>query len=283
MSVLSVPEAMPNRIRTLAEVVTAEKNLNRSQLARRLVPGVDKLDQFNSLLRESIRLGVVTEDDKTKLITLGADITAKEVVRNDLFLRYCRSKLISAEIEHDTGAWAFQRALAWFLTRPVGMYLKFGAEYQTYLLNDLNENEIYELSNASRSDMLAYWAHALGFAEWLVLDGQTYCSPDPTRATAVALPGVLPRKESTPISHVIQLIANALPVFEGGIIRSEVEARLKKPRQEGYLSRSTSLALYRLQTRGTIELERQSDAPPLLLVGIDGNEEPISHLKLLTT
>ncbi len=281
MSILISLEAMPNRIRALAEVVASENQLSRNDLARRVVPGVEIHDQINNLLRESIRLGVVFDEKISKTLRLSPDISKKQISNHDQFLAFCRAKLLPSKDDESNGNEAFARALAWFLTRPIGPRLASGGEFQVQLLKDLDGDDIYELTNSSRSSMLMYWAQALGFAEWVNFNGTDYCNPDPTRAMAAAFTMVLEKKHQTPVADTFDKLAREIPVFETGWIRNEVEARLRTPRDPKYLSQSSSLALSRLELRGTIKLDRLADAPALLMVGLDKEDRVVSHISLV--
>lgn len=281
MSILITLEAMPNRMRALAEVVASELEMEKDELARRVVPGAEKTDQFVSLLRETIRLGVLVENKESKSVAINASLTKKQITNPADFLAFCRTCLIPEGEGGGEGNEAFSRALAWLLTRPIGPSLEAGSEFQSQLLKDLNGGEIYELTNSSRSSMLVYWAQALGFVEWLKFDGKDYCNPDPTRALAVTFREVLEKKHQTPINEVLEKVGRAVPVFETGRVRKEVEGRMKVPRDPNYISQSTSLAILRLKANNTIKIEHLADAPTLLMSTLDNQDEPVSHITLL--
>ncbi|MDA8637288.1 protein DpdG [Rhodospirillales bacterium] len=281
MSILMTLEAMPNRIKALAEVATSENGALREELIRRFMPAAEKPDQFKNLLRETIRLGILEENKETKIISLGSDISKKQISNRTDFHELCRTCLVPSDGTEPTGNESFPRALAWLLARPTGPHLIVGEEFKGDVLNDLNDDDIYELTNASRSSILVYWAQALGFVEWLRFNEKDYCNPDPTRVLAHTLDTILEKKHPTPISSFIEKLGRGLPVFETGRIRNEVEARLKIPRGPDYISRSTSLALSRLELRGTIKLEHLADAPTLLLSSNEERDRPVSHITLL--
>ena len=129
--------------------------------------------------------------------------------------------------------------------------------------------------------MLMYWAQFLGFAEWTTFDGNEFCNPDPTRAMAAAAKIVLEKKHPTAIAEFFQRLGREISVFETGRVRKEIETRLKKPRDGKFISKSSSLALARLELRGAIKIEGQADAPSLLMVGLDDTQSAISHITLL--
>jgi hypothetical protein len=281
MSILINVDAMPNRIRALAEIAASESEISRGELERRFAPNSKATKTFRDILREAIRLNVLIENKETKNVSLSPDLSKKQVSNRTDFLGFCRACLIQNSGKDCHGNEAFPRALAWLLTRPIGPQLAAGSEFEVEIMKDLSGDEIYELTNASRSSVLVYWAQALGFAEWLKFDEKNYCNPDPTRVLRASLGKVLEKKHQTPIADALEKIAREVPVFETGRIRKEVEARLNTPREPKYLSQSTSLALSRLALNGTIKLDHLADAPTLLLSTLDKRDEAVSHVTLI--
>jgi hypothetical protein len=281
MSILISLEAMPNRVKALAEVIGFEGSLTQEDAVRRFIPGVDNTEQFRALLRECIRMSIISDDKTTKTLRLVKDIPLKEIRDPEKFIGHCIARLIPKEKSGENGNEAFPRALTWLLTRAIGPNLESGSEFKEPLLKDLEGTDIYELTNASRSSMLMYWAQALGFAEWITLNGNTFCNPDPTRAMASILKEILEKKHQTPIAYFFEKLGREIPVFETGHIRREVEARLKNPRGEEYISQATSLALQRLDLKGCLKIDRLADSPVMLMVGLDQKDTPISHITLL--
>jgi hypothetical protein len=281
MSILDCFEAMPNRIRALAEVAASEREMAGDELARRFVPGAANTDQFKQLLRETKRLGVLVEDKKTKGLSLSPALSKKKISNRSEFVAFYRACLLSGSGEDCPGNEAFPRALAWLLTRPIGPNLGVGSEFRSALLNDLNGEDFYEINSADRSRMLVYWAQALGFGEWLSFKGTNYFNPDPTRALSATLGNVMEKKHQTPIFDALEKVGREMAVFETGCIRQEIEVRLKTPRDPNYVSPSTSLALLRLELSGTIKLDHQADAQTLLLSTFNQQDKAVSHITLL--
>ena len=281
MSVLNDFQAMPNRVRTLAMIVGTEGSLAKDELARRLVPSVESLGQFDGLLRECDGLGIVVNDKDTNKIRLGDGLSIRRIRDRDQFIAVCLDRLIPNDPDRNARNEGFSRALAWFLTRPIGPSLQAGGEYKSELRRDLEGDEDYELTGAGRCSMFMYWAQALGFAEWLAFKKKDYCIPDPTRAMSAALKTMLKRRSQTPVASFFEKLGNELPVFEMGYIRTEVESRLKKQRDPRYISQSSSLALARLELRGAIKIDQLADAPTKLMLGFDGKERAVSHITLL--
>lgn len=279
MTVIDTLEAMPNRIRMLAEVVGSQGTTAREELARRIVPGAERHEQFNNLLREGSKLGFIEQIKESKLFQLNSQVTLKQIKNIEQYKAICLAALVSEGGHGDNKD--FARALGWFLTRPIGPNLESGGEFQVELLKDLEGAEIYDLTNASRCSMLMYWMHFLGFAEWLSFNGKDYCNPDPTRVMAVTAKGVLEKKHQTPIAEFFKRLGKEVPVFETGHVRAEIESRLKAARDVNYISKSSSLALARLKFKGDLAIERLADAPAMLMVDLEGREHPVSHITLL--
>jgi hypothetical protein len=113
--------------------------------------------------------------------------------------------------------------------------------------------------------MLCYWARFLGYAESLLIGDSTVVVPDPTEAIARHLANVFEGAPKLPIARFFEAIARPCPVLELGETRSIVEKRMTTPRVPKMLSSATCLALWRLESRGTLKLSHASDAETWLL------------------
>ena len=112
--------------------------------------------------------------------------------------------------------------------------------------------------------------------------GVSVVIPDPTGALARHLPATIASQGPSEISAVMTEVGARLPVLESGVARNEIESLLPpdKRRPEGYLSKSTSLALERLELRGSVKLESVADAH---VMNLDRSGEPraVSHIAWL--
>jgi hypothetical protein len=277
LSIISVLEAVPNRVNMLARVIASEGPMTRSELQNRIVPNAEKSDQFNNLVRETSKLQIIVED---KNISLGPEVDKKLLQDKTKFLEFCHEALVSAPLPSTDDNYTFSRALSWLLTRPVAMNTKWGAEFSSLMRDDLEGSDIYDVTNSSRSQMLGYWSHFLGYAEWLNWRGDKYLIPDPTRVITMYLPEIFKDKNKITANQFAKELGNLSVVLETGSVRSEVEGRLKTQRSDQALSTSTSLALLRLEERGKIKIEQQSDAETWLLADIAKNSRRFTHISL---
>jgi hypothetical protein len=282
MSILISVDAVPSRVRALVNIVANEPGILREEVIRRLRPDGEGVQEAARVYSETLRLGFIIEEEDTKKALLGEMLSKKIIKRDTDFIEACSRSLIVENLDKTDGSnYPFSRALSWLLTRPVGMSTVWGGEFSGEITKDLDGNEIYELTNSTRCQAFGYWAHFLGFMEWLRWEGATYCNPDPTRAMSGLIPKIMDKGEEIPIKTFLSKLSKEVPVFEFGSIRNEVEDRLKKPREERTISGATSLALTRLQVRGVLELSQPSDAEAWLLTDMEKKSERVSHVKFL--
>lgn len=279
MSVITTYEPVPNRIRTLARVVAAAGPLARDELAEHLMPGSPpKQDQVANILREAVRLRIVTETDRK--VELAEGIRPRDVADDAWFEAFVGQALFSRILDERDDNRAVGFAMAWLLTRPAVPELEWRSDFAAAMRADLHGDEVYDATNVDRSAMLAYWARFAGLAEAVGWSGKRYLVPDPTRAIARQLEHVLPLGSDIPMPRFLDGLAAVLAVLEGGAIRAQVESRLRRPREAAALSAATSLALLRLELRGAITLRAESDASPYLRLLEAGGDSPrrVTHI-----
>ena len=276
MSLISVLEPVPSRVRALVRLVAAEGAMSREDLRSRMVP-VGEGKQFDNLVRETIRLGLLSGEDGK--VRLGAGIKVKDVVDDDSFVVITDRALLCEPLpEGDNRPVAF--ALAWLLSRQPGLDLEWNGEYTPLMLAEMEGDEVYDLTNASRCAMLAYWARFLGYAEGLQWGGKTLVVPDPTEAIARRLNAVFGHDATLPVALFFDRLATHCPVLEGGSVRIAIDARLRRKRERYALSPATSLALLRLEKRGLLKLETRSDAEVWLVDLMYEAPRRLSHMDL---
>lgn len=279
MSVITTYEPVPNRIRTLARVVAAAGPLARDELAEHLMPGTTpKHDQVANILREASRLRLVAESDRK--IELAEGIRPRDVADDAWFEAFVDRALFSRVLDETDDNRSVGFATAWLLTRPVMPELEWRSDLASAIRADLQGDEAYDVTNIDRSAMLAYWARFAGYAEAVGWNGKRYVVPDPTRAIARQLDHLLPPGADMPMPRFLDALAVRLAVLEGGAIRSQVESRLRRPREAVALSPATSLGLLRLELRGAITLRAESDASPSLRLLETGGDSPrrVTHI-----
>ena len=125
---------------------------------------------------------------------------------------------------------------------------------------------------------LKYWIQYLGFIS--LLDKNAIA--DPTKAIERSLPYIFDSNNALNIDVFQKLLCERIPVFEGGEVREDIDANTKEEyrRKESHFSMSTSLALWRLENRGLVSFEDDSDYKNIRTLVIGGkSEERISHIK----
>lgn len=275
MSILSVLEAVPNRIQLLGRTIAAEGPMSRADL-QGFVQQPDP-SQFNNIVREAVRLGFLSEDK-----TLGLSLAVPKKVANDVeeFRLFCFERLITRSPDHNDENSSFPRAAAWFLSRPTWPQLRWGGEVRQYINEELQGDDFFDLTNESRAQMFAYWAQFLGLMERTFFDGVTYCSADPARAIESIARSILRPGSSFAIRDFLSELSSKAPVLEGGVFRKEAEGRSKKRRDDQAISPATSLALLRLELKGTLSFEEASDAEVWTLGVTDDERRRISKVSL---
>ena len=96
---------------------------------------------------------------------------------------------------------------------------------------------------------------------WNLEETDLILFPDPTEAIANSLHSIFSSTKKMHIEDFQKSLAESLPVLEGGSVRNIVENKTKgnKLRKEKNFSKSTSLALKRLDLRGLINFDTPSD------------------------
>jgi hypothetical protein len=92
MSVISILESTPNRVRALVRLSAIVGPSSRATLKDYFMPGGDSGGQFNNLIRETIRLGFLVEQSSE--VTLGPDIESKNVADDEWFLEFLDRQLV---------------------------------------------------------------------------------------------------------------------------------------------------------------------------------------------
>jgi hypothetical protein len=146
------------------------------------------------------------------------------------------------------------------------------------------------IQNGSRWKIFCNWARFLGFG-WKAKSGLLV--PDPTEAVRDALPQVFGDARELEARSVVNAVAQAIPVLDGGTYRQKLEAELKKtqgpdawrPPPNGQLSTSLSRALLRLQEEKCIKGEMRDDKEANVRVSLSGRNNQIiavySHFSLI--
>ena len=120
------------------------------------------------------------------------------------------------------------------------------------------------------------WANWLGFSHQSPLSGSVRSLiPDPTNQIRPRISSIMGNSRDIPIATFMTTLSQSTPVFEGGKFRIEIAS----DKHEGHLSKSTSLALLRLEREGLIELDQRSDATVFVIQDGKGTSR-VSHISL---
>lgn len=144
----------------------------------------------------------------------------------------------------------------------------------------LFEEDIKILEKGGQSDAalqnFVYWSKYLGFLSFIT---EKYFIPDPTEVIAKNLPYIFTSNKLL-IDEFQSHLGENIPVLEGGSVRKDIESKLKTDfqREEKHFSKSTSLALKRLEKRGVLELEHVSDAHNWIL-DLGKTTQKLTHIK----
>jgi hypothetical protein len=275
MSVITDLTATPARVDTVYRYLAERRDESRDDLILLLSPRAlrrqsaegDASDRSAREVFSACRaLGVMQPiDGDDGRVQLGNALRDGRGARP--LLPYLETVLLQPEAAESHGQGAFPLALAWFLAQDPTQPLRL--ENVRRLLEDQQGDvaRSYNLTNPQVFQNLVYWARYLGFAWRLGLEKSEEVVPDPTEAIRRHLSKVVPTGDRVPLHLALQRLAQHLPVLEGGAARSIVDERMAGAyrRAPDYLSRSTSLALTRLDDRKAVILESLSDAPITLL------------------
>lgn len=269
MSIVSVAEAVPNRLLAIYGTLLARSGgETRERLKSQMVPpslrgGRDNQSTavFDSSLREARAIGLVIEDGDNLVVPLTARPAPKQN-EEEAFLAHVIRVLCDDDLAEEANQAKVAPAIAWLLMQDPLRPLPWSENPLPTITRQLDGDENFDLGNASRLQTLAYWTRHLGFAR-MVGAGQVFIVPDPHDAIARLLPAVFNNVTSLRANEFRKKLAELCPVLEDGSVRVRVEQRAKgeivrsNPQR---LSRSTSLALLRLESCGRIELQQSSDA-----------------------
>ncbi len=285
MSVITNFPAMPNRIAIVCDYLSylgAEGASEDSVLAH-LSPPMRKTDgdeegdgknMSDDVVKEMERLGLICRPDAKK-ITLTEDVlnlVTPKMSWQDVLRPLLRQRLMSLDTDDKYRQSDFRDAVAWLLVQSPFSPIAFGGgEHAKRIVAQLEsgENDVLRkvLSSDAKFQNLLYWARYCGFIELMGTSGSSEAVADPTAAIDEFLPSVFGSDSELPVLVFLNRVAEICPVFEGGSVRRELEARLlpEHQRENHHLSRSTSLALTRLSLRSRLQLVPVSDGESWVL------------------
>jgi len=278
MSVVTTVEAVPSRIRAVVRLVADIGPASRNEVIACLMPGADKDGMAAKCISETEGLGLIERQGDE--LSLGRGLRPGNISddRVEEFLRdWCDRVLILQAPQVDDHNGNVCRAIAWFLCQSPIIPFPWNQHHRASWLESLEGEEDYDLTNSSRFANLFYWARYLGYASSLDAGGLA-AIPEPSGAIARNLKTIFNKEKRLPIAEFEKRMAAALPVLEGGTIRSEIDTRLKTRRQSNQFSISTSLALYRLEDTGLIGLESLAEADRRILPVFKEDPKQVTHV-----
>lgn len=301
MSIISNFPAMPNRINIAAEYLyglgsNGDEWNNVEGLLSPLTQkqGDDGPEEkmgksmAEDVLREMERLGMLTRPGAST-IALHPDLSAAASCAEGLpgaVHAFLFATLTNPGRARDAGQEELPDALAWLLAQdPLASLLLAGAGHVERIERQLETGDELRkvIGNDQRFQNLVYWARYLGLAERVGHRNSTSTVdsviPDPTEAIAHCLPVVFKAERELTIQEFVRRLAAEVSVLDGGIARRNFDVRLRSEFQlmDKHLSRSLSLALWRLKLRRKIKLENPSDATAWSL-DLGKKYEAVSHV-----
>ena len=279
MSVVTTWVAVPNRIEALARYLLERRRVRHHELCRLFSPSTlnSEMNVVEGVIQETRRLGLIESDDDHRW-SLTQEAAAAKNFRSEIGrVLLTRDRAVRAE----QGRVA--PAIAWFLTQDSSRPLPIGENWRTRVTSSCPAaDHAFDLANSDSCRQFAFWAVYMGFGWRLASGDREFLVPDPTIALDSSLRATMQPGETVPIGEAIERVAAECPVFESGNVREDVERALVTGprREEGQLSRSTSLALLRLADRGMVRMPSPLADARVMTLDSWGQPLSISHLQL---
>ncbi len=290
MSVLKTALATPSRMRGIFRYLlqAPKQRENREKLTGLLSPNElsegrnqsDKNPMFNAALRESIKCGLLIEDNEDIAINPQLPEASRHPQTGDKLLPDTLVQLFFAadnEDEEDLG-----RLIAWYLAQDIYDAPDTWEKVEKLVAEQgVAESLDLKISSNTLSGQVEDWMCYLGFAWGHASDSnKKLVVAEPTAYLRRNLKDLFQEEAKVKllIREFIDRLAKKCPVFETGKFRDQVEEKIGF-RLPNHLSSSTAFALFRLQDDGYIKLMRESDAD--LFVFPSGDKpEGFSHIIL---
>ena len=250
----------------------AGDGLTRDQLDRALMPsaGDDDIDRntLDKNLVEARGAGLVDEDGDLYRLAAGAPPsvldpdTPPSVALSDALLH-----------SPDDRNAALGHAASWFL--GLDPYGPDDQRTESAIIGGMRDDQVEGLTRINNDNTFgafAGWLLGLGLAHASPFNPKAYV-PDPTAHIRLRLPTIFRDDDTLPMSEVVARLGRLSPVFETGRYRTAIPSSLPTD----HLSRSTSLAWFRLHDEGTVVLSKPSDADVWILEDA-GDYRSVSHV-----
>ena len=286
MSVVTSVTATPNRLYAVWELLDGSpKGMTQTEIASQVTPPSlsrvrrdDDPDRQGAILPEVLselrNLHVIESGDEGRFMLTDQ---VRRMTSSQKF-HFLEDQIVQPRLADGNRQVRVCQALAWLLTRDPLDPLPWQGGLRSEVEDDCGSP--LDLTDEARSQQFIYWARHLGFA-WRLRtargSSREVVVVDPTEAVRRHLGRVASLVKQTPVAETLRLLAESLPLIDGGTARTEIDARLANPRRPTTVSRSLSLAFLRLEQSSELRLENLSDAPSMELD--DGTTaRPVSHL-----
>jgi hypothetical protein len=191
------------------------------------------------------------------------------------------------------GTGDFTRAITWLLAQNAWKLDLRSWEDIESLIKQQCPAGLTILQNNTRWPGLKALSCFLGFAWSAKAPNGELLVPDPTEAVRDSLPQIFGKSKELEARFMVDALAQAIPVLDGGTYRQQLEAELQKTRGPGawrpppndQFSTSLSRALLRLQEEKYLKGELKADAAARIRVTLTGRSNQIiaeySHFSLI--
>lgn len=270
MTILRSLEATPSRVAELLAFLAERSQGETEERLRAFFSPGSLLNKTASEPYTLFRATLGAARDLDLVETVGdrvcirPDLVKRGALIPDLLSRI-ETLLLPPDLDDSREQADFARAVAWFLTQPPTRPMVLQRNYKLEIQNQLGSHApTFDLLNADRWNTFTYWCRYLGYG---VAITDRAMVPDPSGALRRLIPRIFGNQSVISKDLFFTRLAEATPVFEGGLARQQVEAFMTPARQRepNRLSQATSFALLRLERADVLKLAPLSDAEPLIL------------------
>jgi hypothetical protein len=266
MSLLNLTsDGLPNILVVLyAAIAKARAPMTAKELIEAIAPEsvVKDVRLARITLNRWTDLGLFKEDPDTKVLSLHR--TPPTEMKNEAdIVRAVRmeARHVALSEANNGDLWAREETRAADLTRSLAWLMA---------LDHIHGTGLTLMQNGERVIGLRSWGYFLGF-----IRHPKAIDIDPTLAITEVLPDCIDPGEEMPARDLIEKLAQALPVIDGGRYRQAVLDKLRDsalpPLQATQLSTSLSRALHCLRVNQTLLFSSRADVgSSILLTGRDG-------------
>ena len=284
MSVLRQWEVLPNRIFITLEYINSfgEKGVNREDLKHQLQVN-DKDSVVKANLSEIQKMDFISKNQDESIVLNKKYFKEKSSKNwNEIVYPLLFKKLTDSKESKEFGQDEVPDNIAFLLCMDPFKPLKWTGNES----NDKKNNQLKEKNEHLKNDMnddriknLVRWTNFLGFSTMIEKD---FFIPDPTVALERKLPFIFGQSKNLPVVDFIRNMGEQIPVMEGGNVHKGLQSIMKEEYvlENDQFSKSTSLALKRLQERGKITFDSKSDGKTGTIDFGSGNKELITHIKI---